>query len=78
MRLEEALDWIVDFYDMDGQGFDLYIPLLGSGRSRVGLTAQESFDLIKNKLLQRIDDIYGRVHIVIHPEQFDQIELGVH
>jgi|GEM_PF-3092401 len=76
-RIGEALDKIVDFYDMDGQGFDLYIPLLGTGRSRVGLSAQESYELIRDRLLQKVNDIYGRVHIVVYPEQAEQVKLEV-
>ena len=73
----KSINTVIDFYDAEGQGFDMYIPLVGSGRSRAGLSLQESYDLIKEILLKRKKDIFGRVHIVIHPNQTDQVKLEV-
>ena len=39
--------------------------------------ALTSYDLIKEILLKRKKDIFGRVHIVIHPNQTDQVKLEV-
>ena len=76
-NVEKTIQTIIDYYDIEGQGDDLYIPLIGSGRSRSGLTLQESYELIKDSLDNRKKEIYGRVHIVIFPKQKDQISLEV-
>ncbi len=76
-NVEKTIQTIIDYYDIEGQGDDLYIPLIGSGRSRSGLTLQESYELIKDSLENRKKEIYGRVHIVIFPKQIDQIQLEV-
>ncbi len=75
--IEKAIDSVIDYYDIEGQGFDLYIPLVGSGRSRAGLSLQESYELIRKIILLRKNEIYGRVHIVIHHSQIDQVNLEV-
>ena len=76
-HIAKSINAILDYYDINGQGYDLYIPLIGSGRSRTGMSSEESFQLIREMLLDRKNDIYGRIHIVIHPSQLDEIELGV-
>ena len=75
--IQKSMNALLDYYDIHGQGNDLYIPLIGSGRSRTGMSSEESFQLIREILLDRKNDIYGRIHIVIHPRQLDEIELGV-
>ncbi|MCR5824109.1 MAG: DUF6430 domain-containing protein [Lachnospiraceae bacterium] len=72
-HVEKSILSVLDFYDANGQGDDLYIPLIGSGRSRSGMTAKESYDLIVGILKERQNAIYGRVHVVIHPTQYDEI-----
>lgn len=76
-HIKKSINTVIDFYDTEGQGFDMYIPLVGTGRSRVGLSLQESYELIKGILLKRKNEIFGRVHIVIHPNQADQVKLEV-
>jgi len=73
--IENSINTIIDYYDVDGQGFDMYIPLVGTGRSRAGLSLQESYELIKEILFQRKKEIFGRVHIVIYPNQTEQVNL---
>lgn len=75
LHIKTAINTVLDYYDIEGQGFDLFIPLVGTGRSRAGLSLQQSYELIKNILLK--NKIYGRVHIVIHPDQVEQVNLEV-
>lgn len=74
-HIENALRRLIDYYDENGQGCDMYVPLIGSGRSRTGMTLQESYDLIKTVLQEQQNNIYGRIHIVILPEQIKQVKL---
>ena len=73
--IRDALNSLIDMYDIEGQGFDLYIPLIGSGRSRTGMTLQESYELIVKSIINRKNEIYGRIHITIRPSQITEVKL---
>lgn len=73
--IRDALNSLIDMYDIEGQGFDLYIPLIGSGRSRTGMTLQESYELMVESIINRKNEIYGRIHITIRPSQITEVEL---
>ena len=74
--IEQAVNSLLDFYNSNGQGYEMYIPLLGTGRSRAGMSFQESFDLIKQEALNREDSFHGKITIVISNENKDEIILG--
>lgn len=74
--IEQAVNKLLDFYDRNGQGYEIYIPLLGTGRSRAGMSFQESFDLIKQEALNRADSFHGKISIVISIENKGEIYLG--
>ena len=46
----------------------MYIPLLGTGRSRANLSFQDSFDLIINTFMKHKQLLQGEITIVIHPK----------
>ncbi len=71
-----AIKELIRFYDFNGQGYSLYIPLLGTGRSRIGLSNKESFELIKNTLLDEKEHIQGSVNIIALPEVFEELTKG--
>ncbi len=73
--IEQAVNSLLDFYDINGQGYEIYLPLLGTGRSRSGMSLQVSFDLIKQKALDRTGSIHGRITIVISNDNKDEIVL---
>ena len=74
--IEEAIDKLLSFYDYNGQGYELYIPLLGTGRSRAGLSYQEAFDLIKRKLIEKASSVHGRINIVISTDAAKYLSIG--
>ena len=74
-ELGRAIDQLLKQYNDVGQGYDMYIPLLGTGRSRIGLTTSGSFEYLKSKLLEHKDLIQGRVSIVIRPEDYQMMRL---
>ena len=73
--VRESIESLLDIYDIEGQGFDLYIPLVGSGRSRTGMSLQESYELMTKSILSRKNEIYGRIHITIRPSQITEVKL---
>ena len=42
-----ALESLVSFYDREGQGYTIYLPLIGTGMSRAGLDNDDSYNMIK-------------------------------
>ena len=70
-----CIERILQMYDFEGQGNDIYIPLLGTGRSRAGLTLQESYETIVNGIQNGIEWVQGKVHIVIFSKQGNEVEL---
>lgn len=76
-KIEKCLEKLIDFYDKFGQGYSLYLPLMGTGRSRANLSHQESFDLIVNTFLNNKHKIQGHIGIVIEPNVFERININL-
>lgn len=64
--IKKAVKTLADFYCKNGQGYPLYLPLVGTGMSRARLTRRESIELIKNALLANKDMISGEINIVVY------------
>lgn len=74
-KIKTALRKLLEFYDCKGQGYDLYLPLIGTGRSRAGLSHQESFELIKNVFLEDKKRIQGRIIIDVEPSVIENLNI---
>ena len=70
-----AIEKMINYYDNKGQGYELYLPLLGTGMSRANMNNQESFDLIISTLLNNKCRISGGINIVIQKETIDTIRV---
>ncbi len=75
-NIETAIKMMVGYYDKKGQGYDLYMPLIGTGMSRAYLSYQESYDLIVNTLLEKRNQISGKINIVIQPDVIQTLNIG--
>jgi hypothetical protein len=73
--IEKAIDSLVLFYDRRGFGYPLLIPLVGTGRSRSGMSYQESFELILSVLMRNKKHIQGDVIVVAMPNAFKELDL---
>lgn len=56
---------LITFYSKNGQGNSIYLPLMGTGLSRVNISQEESLNIIVNMLKLNRDKIYGEVNIVV-------------
>lgn len=74
-NLKNAVACLVDHYDKNGQGYDLYIPIMGVGLSRSNLSKKEALDIIKCTLLANQWKIHGKVHIVIYEKEKDELSI---
>lgn len=62
--IKKAIEKLLDYYDELGLGYEIYIPLLGTGKSRAHLTPKESMQLIKDTLVEQRLKINGHIYIV--------------
>lgn len=75
-EIREALLELLSYYDRRGQGRRMYVPLIGTGLSRAGLTIRDSYDLLRETLTQRSAMIVGKAYIVARPEDMQELEIG--
>lgn len=73
--IEKLLISLVNFYDCNGQGLDMYLPLIGTGMSRTGLCNQESFNKICKAFSPDANLYIGKVTIVVMPNVYEELEL---
>lgn len=66
---------LLRFYDSEGQGLDMYLPLLGTGRSRAGLGYQDSLSLIVGTCMNNKSCLLGRVTIVASEEAMKELSI---
>ncbi len=69
-----AVSALVDTYNAMGQGLDLYLPLVGTGLSRAGLSHRGSYGLITETLAARARDIHGSMTIMVCPDDVIRLE----
>ena len=73
--IDAAITSLINIYDRFGLGYDLYLPLMGTGLSRAGLSTQEAYDLLIESLRKNSNRIYGQIHLILRPSDRDEIEL---
>lgn len=74
-EIDLALSRLVDFYDRHGQGYPLYVPLVGTGLSRARLSARGSYEAIRGAFSAASDRVHGSVSIVVLPGSWDELGL---
>ena len=74
-EIEESLRSLVRYYDENGQGADLYLPLVGTGLSRSRMDKRDSFEMIRRIVTDSSSFIGGKVTIVVRPEDAEEIGL---
>ena len=73
-EIKDVMKSLVEFYDKNGQGQDMYLPLIGTGMSRAGLSNQESFDEICEAFSPENSSFVGEVTIVVLPDVYDCLD----
>ena len=74
-EVEESLLALIRYYDENGQGADLYLPLVGTGLSRSEMSKGESLEMIRRVVTEQSPFIGGKVTIVVRPEDAEEIGL---
>ena len=66
---------LLDVYDTNGQGYEIFVTLMGTGRSRAGLTHCDSLQIIKSVLSLYGEKIHGTINVVIYPKDRDKVSI---
>lgn len=66
---------LIEFYDNNGQGFEMYLPLMGTNLSRVGMSHSEALHKIKAVFDLYNDRIHGKVNIVIYNNDKKEVSI---
>ena len=73
-ELRDAIDSLMLFYDKNGQGIPMFLPLMGTGSSRVDITHQQSLKIIKSSVLTS-EKINGSVNIVVYNGDKNKVSI---
>ena len=74
-NLRDCIDKLLDFYNESGQSIPIYIPLMGTGSSRAGLTHEKSLRIIKSCALTFDEKINGSVNIVVYDGDRNKVSI---
>lgn len=74
-NLSNVIRSIVKYIDENGQGEPLYLPVMGTGLSRMNLEKNEAFHLIKYELLASSLRIHEKITIVIYSDSKNEISI---
>lgn len=74
-ELLAVINSMIDFYDKNGQGVPIYIPLMGSGISRANVTPEESLQLITDLLKLNRHKIHGEANVVVYSKIKNQVSI---
>lgn len=66
---------ILEYYDIYGQGYGLYLPLMGTGLSRAGLSHEEALQTIKAFLQLHNEKIHGEINIEISYKDKSKVSI---
>ncbi len=75
INIRKAVENLIEFYDENGQGFPLYMPLMGTGTSRAKLTHKQSLKLIKSGIFTFEEKINGQINIIVFHKDRDKISI---
>lgn len=73
--IKACIEKLMDFYSNKAQGYDLYIPLMGTGLAKANLGHTASLQLIKSELLSCSDKVTGKVNIAIYPGDKGKVSI---
>lgn len=76
-ELIQTIIQLINYYNMKGNGFDLYLPLLGAGQSRTGISQQDSLELITALFKAYQEKIHGCVNVIVYSKDRDKVSLDI-
>ena len=74
-ELIECIHKLIIFYNENGQGFEMFLPLMGTNLSRVNISHEESLNIITSVLKLYSDKIFGTINVVIYNKDKDKVTI---
>lgn len=74
-ELLSVITSLIEFYDKNGQGLPIYIPLMGSGISRTDVTPEESLHIISDLLKLNRSKVHGEANVVVYSKIRNQVSI---
>lgn len=77
--LEELRDTIlklIEYISNYSQGYDVYIPVMGSGNSRTGIDDQTALELLSSNLKLNRSTLRGKINVVVYEGNRDKVSIG--
>lgn len=74
-KVIQCAESILEYQKKNGQGYDLYLPLMGTGLSGADLSPKDSVRILKSFFQLHANEIRGTVNIVIYSEQKSQVSI---
>lgn len=73
--LIQSVKSLLEFVDEKGQGFECYVPVMGTGSSRTDLTHEEALKVITNTMLLYSEKIHSQINIVIYDGDSSKVSI---
>ena len=71
----DCIKKLIECYDTNGQGFEMYVPLMGTSLSRVGLSHSEAVQTIVALFKLYSEHLHGRVNIVVYNKEKNKVSI---
>lgn len=75
---EEFVDMIhglISFYNKNGQGYELFVPLMGTNLSRIDLSHEEALDILESSFKLYSDKMHGKISIIIYNKEKNKVAI---
>lgn len=76
-QLEDVMKKLLLYYNRHGQGYELFVPLMGTGLSRANISHDESLRIITSRLMLYKKYICGDISVVIYPRDKDKVTIDI-
>lgn len=71
----DSIHKLIKFYNQNGQGYEMFLPLMGTNLSRVGMSHEEALSIIESSLKLYKDELYGKINIVVYNKEKDKVTI---
>lgn len=76
-ELIKTIEKLIQYYDSNGQGYDIYVPLLGTGKSRTDISSEEALLIISSYFRIHKDKVQSDVNVIVYNKQRDSVSLDI-
>lgn len=73
--LTQSINELINFYDCHGQGFDMCLPLVGTGLSKTRLSFAEALRHLISIFTINSRKVHGKIEIVVFEEDRDKVSI---